>query len=136
MLTGIAIPLSEIPPDLIVPHNLGLRVHVRNGKLKVQFLFRHGERLLPFIQDGQLRIARWGNRRGESQHLPCSGWTWRTSVEAGRWAHCEAAEVVVPATWGLDKGIWYRIVRGVLALLIADEAGRLRVYPVVEPASR
>jgi len=48
----------------------------------------------------------------------------------------DAAEVVIPATWGLDKGIWYRIVRGVLALLIADEAGRLRVYPVVEPASR
>ena len=136
MLTGVALPLSEIPPDLIVPHNLGPRVYARDGKLEVQFLFRHADRILPFIQDGQLRIARWGNRRGESRHLPCSGWTWRTSVEAGRWAHCEAAEVVVPATWGLDKGIWYPIVGGVRALLVADEAGRLRVYPIVEPASR
>ena len=135
MLTGVALTLSEIPHDLIVPHNLGPRVHARDGKLEVQFLFRHAERVLPFLQDGQLRVARWGNRRGESQHLPCSGWTWRTSVEAGRWAHCEAAEIVVPATWGLDKGIWYRIERGVRALLVADEAGHLRVYPIVEPAS-
>ena len=65
MLTGIALPLSEIPHDLIVPHNLGPRVHARDGKLEVQFLFRHAERVLPFLQDGQLRIARWGNRRGE-----------------------------------------------------------------------
>jgi hypothetical protein len=46
-----------------------------------------------------------------------------------------ATEVVVPATLGLDQGIWYRIVGGVRGLLVADEAGRLRVYPVVEPAS-
>ena len=50
--------------------------------------------------------------------------------------HCDAADVVVPATWGVDKGIRYRIERGVRALLVADEAGVLRVYPMVEPASR
>jgi len=136
MLTGVALPLSEIPLDLIAPHNIGPRVHARDGKLEVQFLFCHVARILPFIQDGQLRIARWGNRRGESRHLPCSGWTWRSTVEAGSWAHCDAAEVVIPATLGLDKGLWYRIVGGVRGLLVADEAGLLRVYPVVEPASR
>jgi hypothetical protein len=50
-------------------------------------------------------------------------------------AHCEAAEVVIPATWGLDKGIWYRIDGGVRALLVRDEAGLPRVYPLVEPSS-
>ena len=59
MLTGVALPLSEIPPDLIVPHNLGPRVYARGGNLEVQFLFRHADRILPFLQDGQLRIARW-----------------------------------------------------------------------------
>ena len=118
------------------PHNLGPHVHARDGKLEVQFLFRHADRVLPFLQDGQLRVARWGNRRGESQHLPYSGWTWRTSVEGGRWTHCDAAEVVIPATLGLDKGIWYPIVGGVCALLVSDEAGVLRVYPIVDLASR
>ena len=47
----------------------------------------------------------------------------------------DAAEVVVPARHGLDKGIWYPIDRGVHGLLVSDEAGLLRVYPVVEPAS-
>jgi hypothetical protein len=136
MLTGVALPLSEIPHDLIVPHNLGPRVHARDGKLEVQFLFRHADRVLPYLLDGQLRIARWGNRRGESRHLPCSGWTWRSTVEGGRWTHCDAAEVVIPATWGLDKGIWFRIDGGVRGLLVADETSLLRVYPVVEPASR
>jgi hypothetical protein len=83
MLTGVALPLSEIPPDLIVPHNLGPRVYARGGNLEVQFLFRHADRILPFLQDGQLRIARWGNRRGESRHLPCSGWTWQATLEGG-----------------------------------------------------
>jgi hypothetical protein len=75
MLTGVALPLSEILLDLIVPHNIGPRVHARDGKLEVQFLFRHGDRVLPFIQDGQFRIARWGNRRGpngSSSRIPFS----------------------------------------------------------------
>ena len=59
MLTGVALPLSQSLLDLIVPHNIGPRVHARDGKLELQFLFRHAERVLPFLQDGQLRIARW-----------------------------------------------------------------------------
>jgi hypothetical protein len=30
------------------------------------------ERLLPVWRNGQLQILRWGNRRGESRHLPCT----------------------------------------------------------------
>ena len=135
MLTGFALPRSEISQDLIAPHNLGPRVHERDGKLEVQFLFRHAERMLPFLQDGQFRIARWRNRRRESRHPPCAGWTWRSTVEAGTWAHCEAAEVFIPATLGRDGRVWYGIRQGVRGLLVRDEAGLLRVYPLVEPAS-
>ena len=82
MLTGVALPLSQSLLDLIVPHNIGPRVHARDGKLELQFLFRHAERVLPFLQDGQLRIARWGNRRGERS--PALLWLDVANVRRGR----------------------------------------------------
>jgi hypothetical protein len=41
------------------------------------------ERVLPVWLDGQLRIVRWGNRRGQSRHLPLTAWTSLATVEAG-----------------------------------------------------
>jgi hypothetical protein len=42
---------------------------------------------------------------------------------------------VIPATLGLDRGVWYRIRQGVRALAVWDEHGLLRAYPLVEPAT-
>jgi hypothetical protein len=132
MLTGVALPLSEIPHDLIVPLNLGPRVHTRDGKPEAQFLFRYGERVLPFLQDDQLRIARWGTRRGESRALPMGGWTRLETFEGGGWGRWHPAEVLIPATLGLDRGVGYCIRQSVRGLLVRDEAALLRVYPLVE----
>ena len=112
MLTGLALPLSELPLDLIALHGLARLIHERGGEREVQFLFA-AERLLPVRHDGQLIIARWGTRRGECRRLPLSGWTWRTSVEAGAWTESGAERVVIPARLALDRGIWVVVREGI-----------------------
>jgi hypothetical protein len=135
MLTGVALTLGDLPVELVARHGLKRRVHDRGGETEVRFLFAHRERVLPVWLDGELQVLPWGNRRGESRALPCTGWTRQASVEAGAWGERELQPVVVPATLGLDKGVWYRIRQGVRGVVVADEGGRQRVYVVCEPAS-
>src|SRR5262249_32548163 len=116
-------------------HRLDERVHERGGEKEVRFLYREIERVLPVLHEGQLRIVRWGSRRGNSRALPCTGWTWLKSVEAGRRPALNAHGAVIPATLGHDKGIWYRIRQGICAVLVENEQGEPAVYMMVEPAS-
>jgi hypothetical protein len=133
MLTGIALAKSELPLEVIDTYGLSRRVCERGGEPEVQFLFEDKERVLPVWLDGRLRLLRWGTRRGESRCLPLTGWTRQATVEAGSWAGAES--VVIPATLGLEQGVWYRIRQGVRGLVAADEAGQERVYVLCEPAS-
>jgi hypothetical protein len=75
MLSGLALALSGLPLELIARHGLGRRIHDRGGEKEVQFLFADAERLLPVWHERRLEVLRWGNRRGESQQLPCIAWT-------------------------------------------------------------
>jgi hypothetical protein len=135
VFVGVALALSELPLGLVQRHGLGRRVHARGGEREVRFLLRDRERCLPVWHEGQLRVLAWGNRRGESRQLPCTAWTWRATVEAGGWQGWDAEPVVIPATMGLDRGIWYRIREGVRGLVVRDERGTERVYVLCEPAS-
>jgi hypothetical protein len=135
MSTGIALAYSELPLELIEQHGLARRVHDRGGEPEVRFLWRHQERVLPVWHEGRLQIVRWGCRRGESKVLPCTGWTWLESVEEGRWGDWEAVPVDIPATLGLEKGVWYRVREGLRGVLVHDEQGRPAVYMICEPAS-
>ena len=101
----------------------------------MQFLFRDAERVLPVWHEGRLQLARWGNRRGESRALPLTGWARLETCEGGGWGKWRPVEVFIPATLGLDGRVWHYIRQGVRGLLVRDEAGLLRVYPLVEPAS-
>jgi hypothetical protein len=47
----------------------------------------------------------------------------------------DAEPVVIPATRGLDLGVWFAIEKGVRGLAVRDEQGRAVVFPVCEPAS-
>jgi hypothetical protein len=67
--------------------------------------------------------------------LPLTGWTRQTSIESGAWGERELHPVDIPATLGLDRGVWYCIRQGVRGVVVHDEAGRPRVYVVCEPAS-
>ena len=135
MFSGVALALSELPADLIAQHGLQRRVCARGGEPEVQFLLRDAERVLPVWLDGQLQILRWGNRRGQSRILPCTAWTWLATLEEGGWGDRAPVPVVIPATMGLDHGVWFRIREGVRGLSVRDEEGRPTVYVLCEPAS-
>jgi hypothetical protein len=135
MCTGIALAYSELPLELVERHGLGRRVHDRGGEKEVRFLFRDRDRCIPVWWEGQLHIVRWGCRRGESQFLPCTGWTWQESVEEGRWAAWEAEPVDIPATLGYEGGVWFRIRQGIRGVLAHDEQGQAVAYMICEPAS-
>jgi hypothetical protein len=79
VFAGIALAYSELPLELIDRH----RVHDRGGEPEVRFLFRDRDRVLPVWLDGRLQVVRWGNRRGQSRALPCTAWTWATTLEGG-----------------------------------------------------
>jgi hypothetical protein len=135
MFAGVALALSELPVELIERHGLGRRIHDRGGEREVQFLFADAERLLPVWRNGQLQVLHWGNRRGESRHLPCTAWTQRDTIESGGWGERTIEPVIIPATMGVDKGVWYRIRQGIRGLVVHDERGCPRVYVICEPSS-
>jgi hypothetical protein len=135
MCVGIALAWSELPTELIGRHGLEHRAHARGGEREVQFLYRHRRPRLPVWRDGRLQVVRWGNGRGQSRVLPPSGWTWRETIESGAWRGLDAVPVDIPASLGLDHGVWFRIRQGIRGLLVPDEDGKAVVYMICEPAS-
>ena len=135
MCAGIALAWSELPLPLIERHALHLRAHDRGGEREVRFLAHDRNPRIPVWRDGQLLIVRWGNLRGQSSHLPRTAWTWKESVETGAWRHVDATPVLIPATLGYEKGVWFRIRVGVRGLLVADERGKAVAYMICEPAT-
>src|SRR5262245_55312614 len=86
MFRGIALSWNTLPLTLLEQPEMQRRIHERGGEREVQFLFRDQHPVLPVRHEGCLRLVRWGNpRRGGSRSLPCTGWTWLATVEAGGW---------------------------------------------------
>jgi hypothetical protein len=135
MFSGVALGLDRIPLELIERHGLARRIYERGGEREVQFLLCERERILPVWLDGELRIVRWGNRRGQSRTLPCTAWTWRTTLEGGGWGEREVQPVVIPASVGLDRGVWFHVREGVRGVVIRDEREQPVVYVLVEPST-
>jgi hypothetical protein len=135
MLTGIARAVANVPLVLIEQGHLEPRRYERGGEAELQFLFRDAERLLPVWHEGRLQLLRWGNRRGESRALPLTGWARLETFEGSGWGRWRPVEVFIPATLGLDGRVWYGIRQRLRGLLVRDETGLLRVYPLVEPSS-
>ena len=135
MLTAVALPRSALPVRLIDHPRLAAISYERGGEKEFQFHLAAAVPLLPINHEGQLRIVRWGCRRGESRILPVGGLTRLATVESGYWSESGAELVDVPAALGLDGGVWYAIRQGVRGVLVKDERGVERVYVVCEPAS-
>jgi hypothetical protein len=135
MFAGVALALSELPAELVEENGLGRRVHDRGGELELRFLLNDRERVLPVWLDGQLQVLRWGNRRGQSAGLPTTAWTWQKTLEAGGWGDRVVVPVTIPATLGLDRGVWFRVREGVRGAVVCDEQGLPVAYVLVEAAS-
>lgn len=134
MCTAVAMPVGELSDPLAVSPALAARRHDRGGEPEYRFRWDARPTLLPVRLDGRLQLARWGNRDRRGR-LPPTGWTWRESVEAGRWAGLRPELVTVPATYCLTGGVWYRVREGVQAVCVRDHAGPA-VYLMVERATR
>ena len=76
-----------------------------------------------------------GQRPGQSKSLPPTGWTWLATVQAGWRRGTGAIPVDIPATFGLDRGVWYLVRQGMRGLLVPDERGMAVVYMICEPAT-
>ncbi len=136
MCLGIAVAGSELPTELIGHYGLSSRLHTRGGQPEYRFLFRDRKPRLPIWRDGRLQIVRWGNGRGQSRHLPRTGWTWQKSIGEGRWNGSGAIPVDIPASYGLERrGVWYFIEVGIRGLLVPDERGCAVCYMICEPSS-
>src|SRR5436190_1713358 len=135
MCSGIALAYSELPAELIQQHGLQSSVYDRGGEKEIRFLSRQASRMLPIWHEGKLRLVRWGCRSQESKVLPCTAWTWLSSVEEGHWAGWQGEAVDIPATMGLENGVWFRIRQGIRGILVQDEHGVDVVYMLCEPAT-
>ena len=46
-----------------------------------------------------------------------------------------AIPVDIPVTFGLERGVWYRIRQGIRGILVPDERGIAVAYMICEPAT-
>ncbi|AWM35930.1 hypothetical protein GobsT_63360 [Gemmata obscuriglobus] len=136
MCVAIALALSELPTTLVEGHGLTDRVHKRGGEPEVRFYYRATPTLLPVWWNGRLQVVRWGNKDRRERMLPPTGWTWKETVEEGKWAALEPEPVLVPTSFGMMNGVWYKVKVGLRGLLVRDQAGAPVVYLITEPATR
>ena len=135
MCTAIALGWSYIPTEMKGHSTLRRRVHHRDGKRELWFFYQDRTPKIPIRRDGQLQVARWGNPRGQSRHLPRTGWTWLSTVESGYWQHIGAISVDIPANFAYDRGVWLHVREGIKGILVPDEKGKAVCYMVCEPSS-
>ena len=135
MCVGISLAWSELPKELIDRHGLERRVHERGGEREVRFLYRDRLSRLPVWRDGQLMVVRGATAGARAASCPRTGWTWLLTVQEGYWRGLNPILVDIPATLGLDRGVWFRIRQGIRGLLVPDERGNAVVYMICEPAS-
>jgi len=136
MCTAISLPVSELPIELIESSGLSSRIHDRGGEKEVRFYWRAVPALLPVWWNGRLQIVKWGNRDRAERKLPPTGWTWRESVEEGKWSAMEPESVDIPAAYALMNGVWYKVKQGMKGLLVRTRSGEPVVYLVCEPSTR
>lgn len=136
MCTGIAIAGRDFPVALIEQHALRDRIVVRQegADRELRFLFRDLRPLLPAWHGEQLGVYVWGNR-GRRSRLPKTAWARLEELEAGVWSELRPDQVDIPATFGLERGVWFQIREGVRGILVFDEQRQPRVYMLTEPAS-
>ena len=136
MCAGISLSWRELPESLIERYGLHDRVVIRNNcpDREIRFLYRDPRPLIPAWHGEQLGVFPWGNRDRRSK-LPRTGWVRLESLEAGHWSHRQPEAVEIPATLGLEKGVWFKIREGIRGILVRDECERPHVYMLTETAS-
>lgn len=110
---------------------------------EVDYFFKTGEAqiffwsirpVLPAETAGAVHLFDWGNR-DKNIDLPKTGWARIESLEAGRWNYLNPVEVIIPASRGYEKKIWFNTpdkLKGV----IVEKDGNQRIYMITKPADQ
>ncbi len=111
----------------------------RTGQVKSVF-WQRGEPVLPVQteaaqEDGEpgVELVRWGNR-DKNAPFPQTGWARIDSIEAGKWSHLKPKPVVIPVSYGVEKGKWFPIESGIMGVLV-ERKGEERVYMLTDEAT-
>lgn len=139
MCRAISILKNRINLELIEEYQLGSRVRQRTNAAEEELVFDYADRdhepQLPVIHAGQMRIYEWGNRSGKIEKLPKTGWCRQESFADGKWRWLEPELVIIPAQFGLEKGVWFTLTEGIQAVVVADPDGQWHVYMLTKKAS-
>ncbi|QDT32493.1 hypothetical protein [Thalassoglobus polymorphus] len=132
---GISLLRREVPDALIQSYRLQGRIARRTKDSDEELLFfdQHDFPRLPVWMEGQLRFLPWGNRTSQSL-LPRTHWCPFESLDAGNWSSLQPVEVVVPASFGCDRGVWYLITEGIRGVVVKDRQQQV-VYPISTQAT-
>jgi hypothetical protein len=135
-MDGIALSWRTLPQSLIDRHDLTDRVILRTDEAdrEIRFLYRDVRPLLPAWVESELSIFSWGQPRRKSK-LPRTKVVAQETLQAGVWQDVHPEPVDIPANFGWDKGVWYRIKEGIRGILVRDESDNQIVYVLTEPAS-
>ena len=111
----------------------------RTGQVRSLY-WQRGQPVLPVLTgDGEgadspgLALVRWGNR-DKAAPFPQTGWARVDSIEAGKWAHLKPARVLIPVSYGVEKGKWFPIEQGIMGVLV-QRKGEERVYMLTTDAT-
>ena len=135
MISGTALALSELPLELMTQHALERRIRDHGGETRNAIFVRRGRATAAGLARRPAGNPSLGQPpRGKRSCPVPAGRSWtRSKVAAGESACVKP--VIIPATMGLDKGVWYRIRQGMPGLVVSDERRCPRVYVICEPAS-
>ena len=139
MCRAISILKSRINLELLQEYNLHTRIRQRSDGAGEEIIFDFADRQhdpqLPVVHDGQMLIYEWGNRGGKIPKLPKTGWCRDESLKEGKWRWLSPEPVIIPAQFGLEKGIWFVITEGIKGIVVRDQAERPHVYMLTQDAS-
>jgi hypothetical protein len=133
MCTGIALPIDELPEELIRRQRRRLVLRVPGEGRELRFLYRDPHPELPAWHGDRLGIYPWGG--GGQSALPRTGWCRLEVLEQGLWRHLYPEPVEIPAALGLERGVWFLIPEGIRGVMVRDERSRPHVYMLTQPAS-
>ena len=137
MCKGISILKNRLRQELFEMYELQQRIATRGevAQPELHFMYTDPVVQLPVIHHGEIEIYEWGNRGNKESKLPRTGWCRQESLEAGKWRWLRPEPLEIPADFGLEKGVWFQIQRGLRGILVHDEQDRPHVYMLTQPAS-
>ncbi len=135
MCKGISVLRARIQQELYEERLLEQRLAERGGEPELRFMYTDKVVLLPVLHADQLRIYEWGNRGNKDSKLPRTGWRRNESLQAGKWRWLQPEIVVIPANFGLEKGVWFHITEGLHGIVVYEENCRPHVYMLTQAAS-